>query len=109
MKIFNLSLKELLKNKLYFSYFVIGLALLLAVVCVLANYSDQVFDGFFTQFDQNQVLPLEVKEPPRQSRYYNELLIFASGSGITYDTTISYGENSVYLPSYRSGLCVVLA
>lgn len=109
MKIFNLSLKELLKNKLYFSYFVIGLALLLAVVCVLTNYSDQVFNGFFTQFDQDQILLLELKEPPRQSRYYNELPIFASSSGITYNTTISHGENSVYLPSYRGGLCVVSA
>lgn len=109
MKIFNLSAKELLKNKLFFSYFSLGLALLLAVVCVLANYSGQVFDGFFTQFDQDQILPLEVKEPPRQSRYYNELPIFASSSGITFDTTVSYGENSLYLPSYRGGLCVVSA
>ena len=109
MKIFNLSLKELLKNKLYFSYFVIGLALLLAVVCVLANYSDQVFSGFFTQFDHDQVLPVKVKEPPRQSQYYNNFPIFASGSGFTYNITISHGEDSVYLPSYRGGLCVVSA
>lgn len=106
MKIFNLSLKELLKNKFYFLYFALGLALLLAVVCVLANYSDQVFNVFFTQFDHDQVLPLEVKELPRQSQYYGEFPVFASGSGVTYDTTISYGENSVYLPSYRGGLCV---
>lgn len=107
MKIFNLSLKELLKNKLYFSYFALGLALLLAVVCVLANYSRQVFDGFFTQFDNGQVLPLKMKEPPRESRYYDELPIFAEGSGITYNVTVSHGEKSVYLPSYRGGMCVV--
>ncbi|MDE7228974.1 MAG: hypothetical protein K2N56_00710, partial [Oscillospiraceae bacterium] len=81
--------------------------LLLAVVCVLANYSNQVFDGFFTQFDHDQVLPLKVKEPPRHSRYYSDLPVFASGSGITYDITISHEENLVYLPSYRGGLCVV--
>lgn len=107
MKMFKLSLKELQKNKLYFLYFALGLALLLAVVCVLANYSDQVFNGFFTQFNHGQVLSLEVKEPPRESRYYSELPIFAGGSGITYDITLSHGENSVYLPSYRGGLYVV--
>ena len=109
MKIFNLSLKELLKNKLFFSYFALGLALLLAVICVLANYSEQVFDGFFTQFNNGQTLPLEMKELPRESRYYDELPIFATGNGITYNITLSHGENSVYLPSYRGGLCVVSA
>ena len=44
MKIFNLSLKELLKNKLYFSYFALGLALLTAVVCVISNYSVKVIE-----------------------------------------------------------------
>ncbi len=107
MEIFNLSLKELLKNKLYFTYFVIGLALLMAVVCVLANYSRQVFDGFFTQFDDGQVLPLEMTEPPRASKYYGELPIFAEGNGVTYDVTVSHGEKSVYLPSYCGGVCVV--
>lgn len=107
MKILNISLKELLKNKLYFTYFALGLALLLAVVCVLANYSGQVFDGFFTQFDNDQVLPLEMKELPRESQYYDELPIFAEGNGITYNITVSHGEKSVYLPSYRGGLCVV--
>lgn len=109
MKIFNLSLKELLKNKLYFSYFALGLALLLAVVCVLANYSRQVFDGFFTQFKNGEVLPLEMKEPPRESEYFDELPILATGNGITYNITLSNGEKSVYLPSYRGGLCVVSA
>ena len=109
MKVFNISVMELLKNKLYFSYFALGLALLLAVIGVLANYSEQVFDGFFTQFNNGQILPLEVKELPRESQYYSELPIFAEGSGITYNITVSHGESSVYLPSYRGGLCVVSA
>ena len=107
MKIFNLSLKEFLKNKLYFSYFAFGSALLLAVVCVLANYSEQVFDGFFTQFDHGQVLSLEMKELPHESQYFGELPIFAECSGITYDITVTHGNKFIYLPSYRGGLCVV--
>ena len=107
MKMFNLSLKELLKNKLFFSYFAVGLALLLAVICVLVNYSDQVFDGFFTQFNDNGTLPLEMKELPRESKFYGELPILAQGDGVTYNITVSCGDNSVFLPSYRGGLCVV--
>ena len=107
MKIFNLSLKELLKNKLYFSYFSLGLALLLAVICVLANYSEQVFNGFFTQFDNGGTLPLEMKELPRESKYCDDLPIFAQGDGVTYNITASYGDNSVFLPSYRGGMCVI--
>lgn len=107
MKIFNLSLKELLKNKLYFSYFTLGLALMLAVICVLVNYSEQVFEGFFTQFKNGGTLPLEVKEIPRESKYCAELPIYAQGDGVTYNTTVSYGDNSVFLPSYHGGLCVI--
>ena len=107
MKIFNLSLKELLKNKLYFSYFSLGLALLLAVICVLVNYSEQVFDGFFTQFNDGGTLPLEMKEIPRESKFFGELPILAQGDGVTYNITVSCGDNSVFLPSYRGGLCVV--
>lgn len=106
MKIFNLSLKELLKNKLYFSYFALGLALILAVLCVLANYSRQVFNGFFTQFNDGQTLPLEVKEIPRESRYFEEIPIFAQKEGLTYNVTLQTSENSVFLPSYRGGICV---
>lgn len=107
MKIFNLSLKELLKNKLYFSYFAVGLALLLAVVCVLVNYSEQVFDGFFTQFNDGGTLPLEMKELPRESKYCEDLPIFAQGDGVTYNITVSCGDNSVFLPSYRGGMCMI--
>ena len=107
MKILNLSVKELIKNKLYFLYFTVGLALLTAVVCVLTNYSGQVFEGFFTQFDHGQTVPLVMKEPPKDSRYYDELPILAGGSGVSYNVTVSCGENSVYLPGYRAGLCVV--
>lgn len=107
MKIFNLSVKELIKNKFYFLYFTVGLALLMAVVCVLANYSDQVFEGFFTQFDHGQTITLTMKAPPRESRYYDELLIIAGGNGVTYNLTVSCKDNSVYLPGYRSGICVV--
>ena len=107
MKTFNLSPKELLKNKLYFSYFALGLALLLAVICVLINYSEQVFEGFFTQFKNGERLPLAVKEIPRESKFCDELLIYAQGDEITYNITVSYGDNSVFLPSYRGGLCVI--
>lgn len=107
MKIFNLSVKELLKNKSYFAYFALGLALTLSVICVLVNYSRQVFDGFFTQFNNGGVLPLEMKEIPRESKSLEELPILAGGDGITYNTTVSYGENSVFLPSYEGGLCVM--
>lgn len=110
MKIINISLRELLKNKLYFSYFAAGLALLTAVVCVVANYSDQVFGGFFTQFYYDGVLALEMSELPptiSESEYYGELPILARGSGATYNISVSCGERSVFLPSYRSGVCVV--
>lgn len=107
MKIYNLSLKELLKNKLYFSYFSLGLALLLAVVCILVNYSEQVFEGFFTQFDNGGTLTLEMKELPRESKYFGELPILAQGDGVTYNITVSCGDNSVFMPSYRGGACVV--
>lgn len=107
MKIFNLSIKEVIKNKLYFLYFTLGLSLLMAVVCVLSNYSDQVFEGFFTQFDYGDTLPLVMKEPPRESRYYDELPILAGGNGVTYNITVSCGEKSVYLPGYRSGVYVI--
>lgn len=103
MKILNISLKELLKNKLFFTYFTVGLAILMSVICVLANYSGQVFDGFFTQFKHGQVLPIEMSELPKDM----DLPVFAEKSGITYDVTISYGEKSVFLPSYRGGICVV--
>lgn len=107
MKIFNLSFKELLKNKLFFSYFSLGLALLLAVICILVNYSEQVFDSFFTQFDNGGTLPLEMKEIPRESKFCEDLPIFAQGDGVTYNITASYDDNSVFLPSYRGGACVV--
>lgn len=98
-----LSLNELRKNKLFFGYFAIGLAILTSVICILANYSGQVFDGFFTQFRHGQVLPLEVSELPKDM----DLPVFAEKSGITYDVTISHGEKSVFLPSYRGGICVI--
>lgn len=98
-----LSLNELRKNKLFFGYFTVGLAILLSVICILANYSGQVFEGFFTQFRHGQVLPLEMSELPEDM----DLPIFAEKSGITYDVTISHGEKSVFLPSYRGGICVV--
>jgi len=107
MKIFNISIKELLKNKLYFSYFASGLALMLAVICVLANYSRQIFDGFFTQFNNGGVMPLEMSALPSESAVYDNLFVYARGAGITYDITLSHGESSVYLPSYKGGLCIV--
>lgn len=107
MKILNISIKELLKNKLYFSYFAAGLALLLAVICVLANYSRQIFDGFFTQFNNGGVMLLEMKALPSEPSVYDDLPVFARGEGITYDITLTNGERSVYLPSYKGGLCVV--
>lgn len=107
VSVLNISAKELLKNKLYFSYFTLGLAVLLSVVCVLANYSRQVFDGFFTQFNNGSVLPLEMKELPRDCRYYDDFLIYARASGVTYNIDVSYGEKSVFLPSYRGGVCLI--
>lgn len=98
-----LSLNELHKNKLFFAYFIIGLAILMSVICILANYSGQVFDGFFTQFSHGQVLSLEMNELPEDM----DLPIFAEKIGITYDVTISHGEKSVFLPSYRGGICVI--
>lgn len=107
MKIFNLSVKELLKNKLYFSYFALGLALILAVICVLANYSKQIFDGFFTQFDGGDILTLEMSALPSEPSVYDDLPVFARGEGLTYDITLTNGDKSVYLPSHKGGLCIV--
>lgn len=107
MKILNISARELLKNKLYFLYFSFGLALLLAVVCVIANYSEQVFDSFFTQFRGKNVMPIEMCELPRESRFFGDLPIYARDDGLTYNVTAAHGEKSVFLPSYRGGICVI--
>lgn len=98
-----LSFNELRKNKLFFGYFTVGLAILMSVICILANYSEQIFDGFFTQFRHGQVLPLEMTDLPENI----DLPVFAEKSGITYDVTISHGEKSIFLPSYRGGICAV--
>lgn len=107
MKILNISLKELLKNKLYFSYFAAGLAILLAVICVPANYSRQIFDGFFTQFNDGGVMTLEMSALPSELSVYEDLPVFARGAGLTYDITLVHGERSVDIPGCNGGLCVV--
>ena len=107
MKVFKLSVNEIVKNKIHFTYFVLGLALLLSVICVLNNYSNQIFESFFSQFERGDFLSLSVKKLPLQSEIYRDMTVFARGSGLTYDVTLLCEDKSVILPSYRGGVCII--
>lgn len=103
----NIALKETKHNIFFIVFSIFGISILFAIIFVLLNFRLQVSDSYWTRYNSKGYVSLESDSNEILNFYNNNLFVYTRAKGLTYDTTISYQNNEINLPSYLGGICVV--
>lgn len=103
----NIVLKETKNNIFFIVFATFGISILFAIIFVLLNFRLQVSDSYWARYNSKGYVSLESNSNDILDFSNDNLFVYTRAKGLTYDTTISYQNNEIDLPSYLGGICIV--